>query len=148
MKMWLQQKCSMAILACFFGLIGAFMVGTAQAQQCVDNGDETVTDIQKRLTWPKAAGEKMNWHQAMSFADSLALGGSTDWRLPNKDELFMLFLSTCKNLLSVQKDCYWSSSDSAGNPNNAWYVPFDSGILANGDKSTKLCLARAVRAQP
>jgi hypothetical protein len=54
----------------------------------VDNGDGTVTDHATGLTWMKAdSGKPLNWQQALSYTESMKLGGHTDWRLPNAKEL-------------------------------------------------------------
>jgi hypothetical protein len=62
-----------------------------------DNGDGTVTDRATGLTWTKAdsgglrAGPKkdgrMNWSEALAWAEGLDFAGHDDWRLPNAKEL-------------------------------------------------------------
>ena len=62
-----------------------------------DNGDGTVTDRATGLTWLKAdsghlkAGQnkdgKLNWQEALSWAEGLTHAGHGDWRLPNVKEL-------------------------------------------------------------
>jgi hypothetical protein len=62
-----------------------------------DNGDGTVTDRATGLTWmqvdsghlkagPKKDG-RMNWQQALAWAEGLTFAGRSDWRLPNAKEL-------------------------------------------------------------
>ena len=63
----------------------------------VDNGDGTITDKATGLTWMKAdsgplkAGPnqdgRLDWPQALSFAEGLEYAGHDDWRLPNVKEL-------------------------------------------------------------
>ena len=63
----------------------------------VDNGDGTVTDGATGLTWIQAdsaalqAGSKrdgkLNWQQALQWAENLTYAGHSDWRLPNAKEL-------------------------------------------------------------
>lgn len=54
----------------------------------VDNKDGTITDKATCLTWMKAdSGKKMNWQQALEFAENLEFAGYSDWRLPNAKEL-------------------------------------------------------------
>jgi hypothetical protein len=65
-----------------------------------DNGDGTVTDNATGLMWMKAdsghlrAGEnkdgKLNWQQALEWAEHLDYAGYGDWRLPNTKELHSL----------------------------------------------------------
>ena len=62
-----------------------------------DNGDGTITDRATGLTWTKLdsghlkAGEnqdgKLNWEQALRWAEDLQYAGHSDWRLPNIKEL-------------------------------------------------------------
>ena len=62
-----------------------------------DNGDGTITDRATGLTWTKLdsghlkAGEKkdgkLNWEQALRWAEDLEHAGHSDWRLPNIKEL-------------------------------------------------------------
>lgn len=62
-----------------------------------DNGDGTITDGATGLTWMKRdsghlkAGEnrdgKLNWEQALHWAENLEYAGHSDWRLPNVKEL-------------------------------------------------------------
>ena len=62
-----------------------------------DNGDGTITDRATGLTWTKLdsghlkAGEnqdgKLNWEQALRWAEDFEYAGYSDWRLPNIKEL-------------------------------------------------------------
>jgi len=62
-----------------------------------DNGDGTIRDRATGLTWTKLdsghlkAGEnkdgKLNWEQALRWAEDLEYAGYSDWRLPNIKEL-------------------------------------------------------------
>ena len=62
-----------------------------------DNGDGTITDDATGLTWTKEdsghfkAGTnrdgKLNWQQALQWAEGLDYAGRSDWRLPNVKEL-------------------------------------------------------------
>ena len=57
----------------------------------VDNGDGTQTDLETGLMWQKEIQSQRNWTNAISYCESLELGGHTDWRLPNAAELVSLF---------------------------------------------------------
>ncbi|TWT82588.1 hypothetical protein CA13_40510 [Planctomycetes bacterium CA13] len=62
-----------------------------------DNGDKTITDKATGLNWLQLdsghlkAGEnndgKLNWQQALGWAEDLNFAGHSDWRLPNAKEL-------------------------------------------------------------
>jgi len=54
----------------------------------VDNGDGTISDLATGLMWQKADdGISKNWETSLAYAEGLALGNKTDWRLPNAKEL-------------------------------------------------------------
>ncbi|NQV31641.1 MAG: DUF1566 domain-containing protein, partial [Phycisphaeraceae bacterium] len=62
-----------------------------------DNGNGTVTDRATGLTWMKhdsgalkagrARDGKLNWQEALAWAEALDYAGHSDWRLPNVKEL-------------------------------------------------------------
>jgi len=57
-----------------------------------DNGDGTVTDRATGLMWMKVDSGilkkgKMDWEQALEWAENLEYAGYSDWRLPNAKEL-------------------------------------------------------------
>ena len=63
----------------------------------LDNGDATITDRATGLMWAQndsghlragARGDgKMNWEEALRWAENLQYAGHSDWRLPNIKEL-------------------------------------------------------------
>ncbi len=58
------------------------------APSYTDNGDGTVTDKVTGLVWQQVDnGEGVDWGSALSYCDALALGGETDWRLPDAKTL-------------------------------------------------------------
>lgn len=55
------------------------------ASSLTDMGDGTIYDDDQNLYWlqdASYAGTSMNWYDAMTWANSLTVGGYTDWRLP------------------------------------------------------------------
>jgi hypothetical protein len=62
-----------------------------------DNGDGTITDNATGLTWTRddsgafgvgdASDGRLNWQQALAWAEGLTYAGHSDWRLPNAKEL-------------------------------------------------------------
>ncbi len=133
MNMW-TKFFTTAALATMLCMTGQVMSGEAQAQQCVDNGDGTVTDNLMGLMWQKATAGPMNWDTAMSYASGLSLGGHSGWRLPSRDELANLYHSPCKSIMEVVSDGYWSSTTNAYNTSFVWLVYFSSGGMGNGNK--------------
>jgi len=56
-----------------------------------DNGDGTITDLNTGLIWQETPPrETMLWSDALDYADSLTLGGKSDWRLPTIKELLSI----------------------------------------------------------
>ncbi len=125
----MKKLLAVAVTAVLLCLAGLGMSATAFAQQCVDNGDGTVTDKASRLVWQIETAGPMDWNAAMSYAQSRPQGGYSDWRLPTRQELTGLFNSPCKDSLTVLKDPYWSSTTET-NPYSglvAWLVHFRDG---------------------
>ncbi|CDF79468.1 conserved hypothetical protein (DUF1566) [Formosa agariphila KMM 3901] len=97
-----------------------------------DNGNGTITDHATGLMWQQADnGENYDWEHALAYAESLTLGGHSDWRMPNAKELQSIVdytrspqttnspaiapLFTCTSILDYngnpgQYGYYWSSS--------------------------------------
>ncbi|WP_052566985.1 DUF1566 domain-containing protein [Candidatus Magnetobacterium casense] len=109
-----------------------------------DNGDQTITDNLTGLVWTKDAGTPTvgsctgggkTWQAALDYVACLNTAsylGSTDWRLPNINELESLFnvhrypqstwLSS-QGFTNVQSGFYWSSTSYAGSRgSSAWSV--------------------------
>ena len=83
---------------------------------------------------------KMDWYEAKNACADLFLNGFSDWRLPTKKELNMMYLQ--KSTLGIDKGGYWSSS---GEGLGAWWVSFYAGSDYAALKSNTLRV-RAVRA--
>lgn len=71
----------------FWGQDAQFQSNQASYQ---NNGDGTVTDLVTGLTWIKDMGEKMSYHDALEYAESLKFAGFNDWRVPTIKELYSL----------------------------------------------------------
>ena len=80
----------------------------------------------------------MSWDNAMTFCDNLTYAGYSDWFLPDKDELYAMFIY--KDDIggfvtsSYQESRYWSSSTTYYYDGqyynewfNYWYVDFSNG---------------------
>ncbi len=59
-----------------------------------DNGNGTVTDNVTDLMWQQVMGDKITYTDAFTKADTMTLGGHTDWRVPTLKELYSLILFT------------------------------------------------------
>lgn len=57
-----------------------------------DHKDGTITDNISGLTWEQDMGSKITYSDAFIKADTMALGGFEDWRVPTIKELYSLIL--------------------------------------------------------
>ena len=100
-----------------------------------DNGDGTVTDKVTGLMWQQVDGGEMTWEQAAAYADSLTLGGYSDWRLPFSKELFSLMdEGTINPALNTDyfptstAEYWWSSDAAVDNATKVWVTNAGGGI--------------------
>lgn len=105
----------------------------------VDNNNGTITDTTTGLMWQQDTPNVMTWEQALSYCESLNLGGYTDWRLPTKKELRSLvdynYVAPAINptfFPATPLDFFWSSTSHAYtshyNADYAFFVDFLSGF--------------------
>lgn len=117
----------------------------------------------KTLTWkdPKTGFEwqcespgQMTWNEAMEYAQSLALDGKEDWRLPTVAELETLLDRSIlydrlrpimrKEIPFRDTLSYWSSTTFGPDTYSAWIVMFDGGYVLSYYK-TNLYYVRCIR---
>ncbi|MDX2345240.1 MAG: DUF1566 domain-containing protein [Acidimicrobiia bacterium] len=123
----------------------------------VDNGDGTISDGATGLTWLQADnGETYDWDGALDYCESLTLGGSSDWRLPNIKELHSIVdydrspdatdspaIDPIFTLSPITNEAgepdygfYWSSTTLISYPSNvgwATYISFGRALGYMGD---------------
>ena len=81
---------------------------------------------------------------AAQLCDTLALGGFTDWYLPAKDELNLMYVNLhTQSLGGFASNYYWSSSEDSAY--YAWRQNFSNGYQSYNGKDYTGCV-RAVRA--
>ncbi len=109
----------------------------------VDNGNGTVTDRSLGLMWQKIQpAETFAWEKALAYSESLSLGGYTDWRLPNINELNSLNDASLTKP-SIDKTVfpsavigrYWSSTSQFNTAANAWFLDAEFGIVSYDAKT-------------
>jgi len=94
---------------------------------------DIVTDSVTNLEWQDDESVEKNWEEAIAYCEALELGGHTDWRLPNFNELYTIADHTKRNpaidaiFQSVVSDFYWSSTTIVGDEGYAWSVYFGHG---------------------
>jgi hypothetical protein len=104
-----------------------------------NNLDGTISDLDTGLMWSQAPSSAMTWANALNYAEGLALGGYSDWRLPNVKELQSLVdlpraiassttTTPCINRTlfpAALATAHWSSTSvKTGTPSQAWLVDF------------------------
>ncbi|MDO6462212.1 DUF1566 domain-containing protein [Granulosicoccaceae sp. 1_MG-2023] len=88
----------------------------------VDNGDGTVTDRSTGLMWTQDdSGKRMNWVEALEYADKATIAGHDDWRLPNAKELQSLVDYEKKTFPAINTDFFNTSLTTFDSVENAYY---------------------------
>lgn len=115
-----------------------------------------VTDTATGLQWQDdtiVETTERSWTEAIDYCENtLTLGGHSDWRLPNSNELFSIVeysqYSPAINTLvflhtATGASYYWSSTTDADIASSAWYTDFRYGALelnAKGNSSYVRCV--------
>ncbi|WP_117233961.1 DUF1566 domain-containing protein [Vibrio maerlii] len=114
---------------------------TLYDMEYVDNQDQTVTDKSTGLMWAKNdSGERMDWVEALEYANNSTLANYDDWRLPNAKELQSLvdyektelpainteYFEVTPAKFITQEDSYyfWTSTTQGDFKHTAVYVAF------------------------
>jgi len=102
-----------------------------------NDGTDIVTDLTTGLQWQDDDAEGStngDWTSAIDYCENtLVLGGYSDWRLPNRNELYSIvdFSQWDPAIYPVfetsSSSNYWSSSVGASHTSYAWYVNFYFG---------------------
>ncbi|MBD3789674.1 MAG: DUF1566 domain-containing protein [Campylobacterales bacterium] len=135
-------------------LLTLMAIATLASADFTKSGD-IVTDSTTGLQWQDdatAASTQLTWQAAIDHCEALTLGGHSDWRLPNINELKSIIDRTKINpaivsgFANTSSDFYWSSTTLADNSDNAWHVYFNFGYVSyHYNKGTSLYV-RCVRA--
>jgi TolB-like protein len=85
-----------------------------------------------------------SWDEALTLARNYRGGGYSDWHLPTRPELELIYQNLrAGNIGNLGNDWHWSSSEY--NNSDAWYRRFGDGIYGNARKNSTYSV-RAVRA--
>jgi len=115
-----------------------------------------VTDSATSLQWQDDYSDNggsiktTSWTTAIDYCEALSLGGHTDWRLPNKNELLSIVdYGTYNPAISpifqnTSSNFYWSSTTNANYASDAWVVFFYTGYTGDSAKADTLYV-RCVR---
>ena len=136
------------------------MIGASLLLQAGFSRDSSgvVADSATGLAWQDDysdnAGEikRATWQDALIYCEELGLGGKSDWRLPNYNELFSIVDTSRYNpaissvFTNVTTDVSWSSTTDASGTSYAWVVNFGYGRDYWYSKSSE-SYVRCVRGQ-
>jgi len=98
-----------------------------------DDATQIVTDNNTGLQWQDNVNTSKNWTDAIDYCETLSLGGHTDWRLPNFNELYYIADRSKRDpamdsaFQNVVSSYYWSSTTVVGSEGDAWNVDFYDG---------------------
>ncbi|MBF0345303.1 MAG: DUF1566 domain-containing protein [Nitrospirae bacterium] len=120
---------------------------------------QMVTDNLTGLVWPKDANltGATTWQGALDYVASMNNGagtyGYTDWRLPNRKEIFSLVdlgtynpsIPSTHPFNNVQSYYYWTSSTYARDTSAAWIVTLNGGYVNTTTKPTNNVYVLPVR---
>ena len=88
---------------------------------------------------------KLKWEEAKKACEIYSFMGNSDWYLPSKFELNLLYMNLHKKgLVGFAANHYWSSTEE--NNFNAWFQVFSSGNQYYVGKNYGIPNVRAVRA--
>ena len=102
-----------------------------------DGAKGIVIDTRTGLVWQDdaaAASTTATWANAITICENLVLGGYSDWRLPNINELKSIRDMSRSNpaintaFVNTATGNYWSSTSHAADTTYAWGV-FSDGII-------------------
>lgn len=108
-----------------------------------DDTKKIVTDNATHLQWQDNADAKnitKKWRAAIDYCEGSSLGGYTDWRLPNINELKSIVDRSKFNptivtgFQNVRSDYYWSSTTLEVYKYSAWFVTFSNGYVNSNIK--------------
>jgi len=111
-------------------------------------GEDVAVDTWTGLSWPRNANLPefpLTWNEASEFIREMndsGVFGIYDWRLPARDELFSFISHQCINpalpdnhpFVNVFNGYYWTCTQCARLPNQAWYVHLGGGRVYRGMK--------------
>ena len=141
------------------GWFGFLFIASLLGKPFNDNGNGTVTDIATGLIWQKCAtawpdcstGYIKYWKDSIDYCESLTLGGRSDWRLPNINELRGIIdynsysPSTNRYAFPSELGFYWSSTTYAKDTTSAWGINFSDGQIVSKNKTSSMGYLRCVR---
>lgn len=112
-----------------------------------DNDNNIVFDTKTNLMWQDdndAMTLKDKWAIAITYCKNKNLGGYTNWKLPNFNELYSIGDKTKSNpaidsvFQNISISTYWTTTTYKDSVSNAWRINFDKGDSDYKSKTTNL----------
>ena len=106
----------------------------------IKNNNGTITDTITGLMWQQADGGEMTVERAVIYADTLVLGGYSDWRLPTAHESFSILNHQKNNpaldvaFFTISTAEYWWTSDKQANDATKIWCTNAGGGVGNHPK--------------
>jgi hypothetical protein len=113
-------------------------------------GDIVKDSVSKLEFQDDAVGSRMIWESAVAHCEALDLGGHSDWRLPNINELKSIVdrskvsPAIVNGFENTSSSSYWSSTSYEGDKYGAWGIGFSVGSVY-GDVKGYIYYVRCVR---
>ena len=107
----------------------------------IDNEDGTITDTDTGLMWQQEDDNITRMYElAITYCENVDFSTYSDWRLPNKKELFSIIDNSQLDpavdstaFPNTDSSHYWSST--TPNSLQAWSVDFSNGNVINYDRA-------------
>lgn len=106
-------------------------------------GSGLIIDNVTGLMWQRVDGGEMTAERAMTYCDSLTLGGYADWRLPSAREAFGILHHDRLNpaldttiFTTTTAEYWWTSENRAGDVTRIWASNAGGGIGAHPKSET------------
>jgi len=88
-----------------------------------------------------------NWNSANDMCALLNINGYTGWRLPNREELNLMYVNLKqKNIGNFGNDAYWSSTEEQRVLTFTMYQFFSNGVVLAADRLGRGLVSHKVRA--
>ena len=139
----------------FYGQDGSYQAGIPRNFDVVkpdpnDNSTWYTIDHVTGLMWQYKNDGPLMWQDALAYCENLKLGGFSDWRLPNVNELESIVdygksPAIDTNAFFYNPGYYWTSTTFPKYPSDALIVIFDTGSMNPGFKNQHHYFVRAVR---
>jgi len=117
------------------------MIGLSLIQAEFIKSGDIVSDSVSGLEWQDdVVGSSMLWEAAITQCEDLTLGGHSDWRLPNINELTSIVDRSKVNSAitgfanTAQYSVYWSSTTYEYYKTRVWTVRFSTGSSSDYSK--------------